>query len=32
MSFDDDLNACAALVERGDPLRFRAAMAAPVAA
>jgi phytoene synthase len=28
MSFD----ACAALVERADPLRFRAAMAAPVAA
>ncbi|WP_375255242.1 squalene/phytoene synthase family protein [Yoonia sp.] len=28
MSFD----ACAALVERGDPLRFRVAMAAPVAA
>ncbi|KQI69570.1 phytoene synthase [Loktanella sp. 3ANDIMAR09] len=28
MSFD----ACAALVERGDPLRFRAAMAAPLAA
>ena len=32
MSFDADLNACAALVERADPLRFRAAMAAPVAA
>ncbi len=32
MSFDADLNACAALVERGDPLRFRCAMAAPVAA
>ncbi|UWR12925.1 squalene/phytoene synthase family protein [Sulfitobacter mediterraneus] len=32
MSFDADLNACAALVERGDPLRFRAVMAAPVAA
>ena len=32
MSFDADLNACAALVEKGDPLRFRAAMAAPVAA
>ncbi len=30
VSFDADLNACAALVERGDPLRFRAAMAAPV--
>ncbi|WP_370272774.1 squalene/phytoene synthase family protein [Pseudooceanicola nitratireducens] len=27
-----DLNACAALVERGDPVRFRAAMAAPVPA
>ncbi len=32
MSFGADLNACAALVERGDPLRFRAAMAASVAA
>lgn len=32
MSFDADLTACAALAERGDPLRFRAAMAAPVAA
>jgi phytoene/squalene synthetase len=32
MSFDADLNACAALVERADPLRFRAAMAAPVGA
>ena len=32
MSFDADLTACAALVQRGDPLRFRAAMAAPVAA
>lgn len=30
--FDDDLTACAALVEKADPLRFRAAMAAPVAA
>ncbi|SEJ41852.1 Phytoene/squalene synthetase [Pseudooceanicola nitratireducens] len=29
---DFDLNACAALVERGDPVRFRAAMAAPVPA
>ncbi|MGI3168218.1 squalene/phytoene synthase family protein [Pseudooceanicola sp. C21-150M6] len=28
----DDVNACAALVERGDPARFRAAMAAPVSA
>lgn len=27
-----DLAACAAIVERGDPQRFRAAMAAPVAA
>jgi 15-cis-phytoene synthase len=32
MSFDADLNACAALVERGDPLRFRAVMAVPVPA
>ena len=32
MTFDDDLTACAQLVERGDPLRFRAVMAAPVAA
>ena len=32
MSFDADLNACAALVKRADPVRFRAAMAAPVAA
>lgn len=30
--FDQDLNACAGLVERGDPARFRAAMAAPLAA
>ncbi|WP_163850709.1 squalene/phytoene synthase family protein [Pseudooceanicola aestuarii] len=30
--FDDDLTACARLVERGDPDRFRAVMAAPVAA
>ncbi|MGR3455231.1 squalene/phytoene synthase family protein [Pseudooceanicola sp.] len=30
--FDDDLTACAALVEKADPLRFRSAMAAPVAA
>ena len=28
----DDIAACAGLVHRGDPLRFRAAMAAPVAA
>ncbi|QFS82781.1 Squalene/phytoene synthase [Roseivivax sp. THAF40] len=32
MEFDDDLIACAALVERGDPARFRAVMAAPVPA
>lgn len=32
MAFGADVNACAALVERGDPLRFRATMAAPVAA
>ncbi|WP_289152615.1 squalene/phytoene synthase family protein [uncultured Salipiger sp.] len=32
MDFDDDLTACARLVERGDPDRFAAAMAAPVAA
>ncbi|WP_300030982.1 squalene/phytoene synthase family protein [uncultured Roseobacter sp.] len=32
MSFDDDLNACAALVEKADPDRFAASMAAPVAA
>lgn len=30
--FDDDLIACAELVEKGDPDRFRAVMAAPVAA
>lgn len=30
--FDDDLNACAALVQKADPDRFRAAMAAPVEA
>lgn len=32
MSFDADLTACAVLVERADPWRFRAVMAAPVAA
>jgi 15-cis-phytoene synthase len=32
MSFDADLIACAQLVERGDPDRFAATMAAPVAA
>lgn len=31
MNWSDDLTACAALVERGDPLRFRTAMMAPVA-
>ena len=30
MEFDDDLNACAAIVEKGDPERFRTVMAAPV--
>ena len=32
MTFDVDLNACAAIVERADPVRFRGAMAAPVEA
>ncbi|MGH1424629.1 MAG: squalene/phytoene synthase family protein [Pseudooceanicola sp.] len=32
IDFDDDLTACAALVERGDPARFRTVMAAPVRA
>ena len=32
MSFDADLTACAALVEKADPERFSAAMAGPVAA
>ncbi len=32
MTFDDDLNACAAIVEKGDPWRFRTVMAAPVEA
>lgn len=32
MTFNDDLTACAALVERADPDRFMATMAAPVAA
>ena len=31
MSADDDLGACAGLLARGDPERFRATMAAPVA-
>ena len=30
--FDDDVTACAALVERADPDRFLATMAAPVSA
>lgn len=32
MDFDDDLIACAAQVERGDPERFASVMASPVAA
>ncbi len=32
VAFDVDLTACAQMVERADPLRFRTAMAAPVAA
>ena len=32
MQFDDDLIACAELVQKGDPDRFRAVMAAPVSA
>ncbi|MCR9114839.1 MAG: phytoene synthase, partial [Rhodobacteraceae bacterium] len=32
MAFDQDLTACAGLVQRGDPDRFAATMAAPVAA
>ena len=32
MSLPDDINACARVVEQGDPERFRTAMAAPVAA
>lgn len=32
MRFDENLTACAALVQRADPDRFMAAMAAPVAA
>ena len=32
MDFNDDITACAGLVERGDPDRFRTVMAAPVAA
>lgn len=32
MSFDADVTACAAIVQKGDPDRFAAAMASPVAA
>ncbi len=32
MEFDDDLTACAAIVEKGDTARFRTVMAAPVPA
>lgn len=32
MEFDADVTACAAMVEKGDPDRFAAAMASPVAA
>ena len=32
MSFDADVTACAAIVEKGDPERFAAVMASPVAA
>ncbi len=32
MDFNDDLIACASLVEKGDPVRFRTVMAAPVPA
>ncbi|MEP0964214.1 MAG: squalene/phytoene synthase family protein [Roseobacter sp.] len=32
MTFDADLTACAAIVEKGDPERFAAAMASPVEA
>jgi phytoene/squalene synthetase len=32
VDFNNDLKACAALVEKGDPERFRTVMAAPVAA
>lgn len=30
MNWTDDLNACAAIVEKGDPARFRTVMAAPL--
>ena len=32
MPFSDDMNACAQIVEKGDPARFRTVMAAPVEA
>ena len=32
MEFDDDIKACAGMVERGDPDRFRTVMGAPVIA
>jgi phytoene/squalene synthetase len=32
VDFNDDITACAGLVERGDPNRFRTVMAAPVSA
>lgn len=32
MGWNDDLNACAGIVQKGDPARFRTVMAAPVAA
>ncbi len=31
VNWNEDINACAAIVERGDPLRFRTAMLAPLA-
>jgi phytoene/squalene synthetase len=31
MTFNDDIRACAGLLERGDPVRFRAVMSAPLA-
>jgi phytoene synthase len=32
VDFNDDITACAGLVERGDPQRFRTVMAAPISA
>jgi len=32
VEFNDDIKACAGLVERGDPERFRTVIAAPFAA